>query len=279
MALIIPEIFADAVNEKLGVSLKMAQLAVDCTNEVAEITTCGDTIHFPKFERVASVGEVTKGTAIVPVEVSMSDNIATVKTTGGAISVYDKDERQIKGSTLDNMAQQLADASVKDLDTSLSTTMVDEVTHVSPCANATSITNDELLNAYSLFGDSVDYDTFAGIAISSKLLPSFLKMDEFISVEKTYKHDGNGLIKNGLVGFWFGIPVIVTNNGTYDSTASECITYVVKKNSLGYVLQSAPTIELEREAKLLRTDIIESQMYSTKVLNADGIVIIRKTVA
>ena len=34
MALIIPEVFADTVNEKLNVSFKMAQLATNVTNQV-----------------------------------------------------------------------------------------------------------------------------------------------------------------------------------------------------------------------------------------------------
>ena len=146
MALIISEVFADAVNEKLGVALKMGQLAVDCTNEVADITTCGDKVHFPKYDRVASVGAVTKGTAVTPTEVSMTDNVAEIKQTGGAIRVYDKDEKQIKGATLDNMAVQLADAMAKDMDTSLSDTMDAEATKKSATANASAITNAELMD-------------------------------------------------------------------------------------------------------------------------------------
>ena len=279
MALVIPQIMADAINEKLGVALKMGQLAVDVTNEVADITTCGDEINFPKYERVASVGTVTKGTALVPAEVSMTENKAQVKQTAGSIRVWDKDQKQIKGSTLDNMAQQLVQAMVQDLDSSLSATMDTEATKKSPTTSGTAITNDELLNAMALFGDDVDYDTFAGIAVHSKLLPSFLKMDEFTSVEKTFKHDGNGLIKNGLVGYWFGIPVVLTNNGTYDSTLSECKSYMIKKGALGYVKQQDVTLEIEREGKLLANDIIVSDLYATKVMDADGIVIIRKTVA
>lgn len=279
MALVIQEVFAQCVNEKLGVALKMGQLATDVTDDVAEITTCGNKIHFPKYDRVATVGEVTKGTALVPSEVSMTDNEADVKQTGGSIRVYDKDAKQIKGATMDNMAQQLADAMVKDMDSSLSNTMDTEATKKSPTANADSITNAELLNAFALFGDDVDYDSFSGIAINSKLLPSFLGMDEFVSVEKTYKHDGNGLIKNNLVGFWMGIPVVVTNNGTWDSTKEECKSYMVKKGALGYVKQQDVTIEVEREAKLLCNDIVASDLYATKVMDADGIVVIRKTVA
>jgi hypothetical protein len=45
MALFITEVFADTVNEKLGVALKLGAIATDYTNEVAEITTCGDEIQ------------------------------------------------------------------------------------------------------------------------------------------------------------------------------------------------------------------------------------------
>ena len=41
MALVIPEIFADAINEKLGVSLKVGSLAFDATDMVGEIRQSG----------------------------------------------------------------------------------------------------------------------------------------------------------------------------------------------------------------------------------------------
>ena len=278
MALIVDKVFADAINEKLGVALKMAQLATDVTNEVADITTCGSEVHFPKYDRVASVGEVTKGTALVPAEVSMTDNVAVIKQTGGSIRVYDKDEKQIKGRTLDNMAQQLVDAMVKDLDSSLSASMDADCTKYSATSLPLSITELDLMNAYGLFGDDVDYDSFSGIAINSKLLPSFLTMDSFVSVEKTYRTMENGLIKNGLVGFWLGVPVIVTNNGTYDTVNNECKTYIIKKGALGYVKQQDVSVEVEREAKLLANDIVVSDLYATKVMDTDGIVIMKKTI-
>ena len=152
-----------------------------------------------------------------------------------------------------------------------------EATKYQACDSANKISELDLLNAYTLFGDNVDYDTFSGIAINSKLLPSFIVMDSFVSVEKTFTNEGNGLIKNGLVGYWLGIPVIVTNNGTYDGSANECKTYFIKKGALGYVKQEDVNVEVEREAKLLCNDIVVSDLYATKVMDTDGIVIIRKT--
>ena len=283
MSLIIPEVFADTVNEKLNVSFKMAQLATDVTNQVADITTCGDKIHFPTFDRVAQVSEVTKGTALVPAEVSMTDNVATIKQTGGAVRVYDKDATQIKGATYDSMAQQLTDAMVADIDTALGATIDAEAKLKSGLTNTDpveQVTYSDLVNALGFFGDQVDFDSFAGIAINSKLLPSFLQMNEFVSVEKTFNRtNDNGLIKNGLVGYFLNIPVVLTNNATYDDKLKETKTYIIKKGALGYVLQKGVTVETEREAKLLATDIVVSDLYATKVMDKDGIVVMRKTIA
>lgn len=279
MAIVVPVVFADAVNEKMGVALKFANLADDVTDSVSEITECGDTINFAKYDRVAQIGEITKGTAITPKEVSMTENKAIVKQTGGAIRVYDRDEVQIKGRTMDNMAAQLADGMAKDLDDALSAVALAKAVKKSPQANATSVTADEIWTALDLFSDDRDTDRFKGMAINSRLLSSFMKMDEFTSVEKTYQADGNGLVKNGLVGYFAGIPVYLTNNGTYDSSKSETITYIVQKGALGYVNQKDVTVEIEREAKLFANDIVTNRLYAVNVLDSDGIVILRKTVA
>lgn len=279
MSLIIKEVFADAVNQKLGMTLKMGQLADDVTDSVAEITECGDTIDFPKYERVAKAGEITKGTALVPKEVSMTGNKAKIKHTGDCIRVYDKDAKQIKGNTQDAMAQQLADAMAVDLDTSLSESMLAKATKKSATASKFGITAEEVFNGLALFGDDMDTDRFKGMAINSRLLPSFLKMPEFTGVEKTYQANGNGLIKNGLVGYFIGIPVYLTNHGTWDTEKSECVTFIVQKGALGYVKQKDVSVEIEREAKLFANDIVCDSLYATQVLDADGIVIMKNTVA
>lgn len=179
---------------------------------------------------------------------------------------------------MDNMAQQLADGMAKDLDDALSAVALAKATKKSPQANATSVTADEIWTALALFGD--DQENWAGMAINSRLLPSFLKMEEFTSIEKTYQTANNGIIKNGLVGYFMGmIPVYLTNNGTWDSSANETITYICKKQSLGFVNQRDVTVEVEREAKLFANDIVTNRLYAVNVLDADGIVILRKTVA
>lgn len=209
----------------------------------------------------------------------MTGNEADIKQTGGSIRVYDKDATQIKGNTMDKMAQQLIDGMALDLDNALGATAIDEAVLVSPCTVANQLLQSELLTAWGLFGDDVDVDTFAGIAINSLLLPFFLDMDLFINRNYTVTQENNGIINDNIIGFFMGVPVVLTNNQTYDSTAKECVTMIIKKGALGYVKQKEVSLEVEREGKLLCNDIITNSLYATKVIDTDGIVIIRKTVS
>lgn len=279
--LIIPEVFADAVNAKLDSALRIGRVAFDATPSVPEAMQYGDTVHFPKLKRVVTASEVTKGTAISPSAVDMADMSATIKQVGGAARVYDSEAAQIKGLVMDNMVMQVAEAMATKIEADLVAAMDADIVYKQATAEANAITSDELMAALGCFGDNVDTVNFAGIVINSRLLPSFLKMDAFTSVEKTFNkaEQANGLIVDGVVGYFIGIPVILCNNGTYDTDANECKTYIVKRNALGYVFQCDIHIEEERESKLLATDIVASSLYAVKLLDTDGAVVVRKTVA
>ena len=279
--LIIPEVFADAVNAKLDTTLRIGRVAFNATSLVPETVQYGDTIHFPKFPRVVTAAEVTKGTPLTPAAVDMTDTSATIKHVAASVRVYDVEADQIKGRVMDNMVVQVADAMAKNVDADLVTAMDTDAVYKQTTAAADAITTDELMAGLGCFGDDVDTASFAGIVINSRLLPSFLKMDAFTSVEKTFNkaEQANGLIVDGVVGYFIGIPVIMCNNGTYDETAKECKSYIVKREALGYIFQRNIKIEEERESKLLATDIIASSLYATKLLDADGAVVLRKTVA
>ena len=105
-------------------------------------------------------------------------------------------------------------------------------------------------------------------------------MDEFTSISKTFAKDRNGVVENGIVGYWLGvIPVIICDNNTYDTTSKECKTYIVRKDALGVIWQKEVTIEEERESKEFATDLVADDLYAVKLMDTKGCVILRKTVA
>ena len=279
MAIFIPEIFADAINEKLGTTLRFGSVAFDATSLVSDIKNAGDTMHFPKLKRTATVESVVKGTALTPAVIDMKDSEAKIKYIGSAFRIFDSEKAQIKGTVQDKIVEQVSTEMAKTIDTDLSAAIDKEAVLKSAVAEASAITSAELQAAIDNFGDNVDTDTFAAIVINSRLRSSFVGMTEFVNTALTYQTNGNAIVQNGVIGHYFGIPVIVTNNGTYDSVKSECKTYIVKKDALGYVFQKNITLEEEREAKLLATDIVASSLYATKLLDDTGVVICRKTIA
>lgn len=279
MALVIPQIFADAINEKLGVSLKVGTCAFDATSMVNDIKQAGDTVHFPILNRVSDADELTDGVEVTPERISMTDNTAVIKEVGKAVRVLDKEEIQIKGGSMDKLIIQLAEAMAKKIDSDFVKTMDDEAVLKATTASATEITTAELNAGIAAFGDQIDSDTFAAWVINSRLVNSFMNMDAFVSTAKTHATDGNGIVKNGIIGYLYNVPVMVSNNGTFDETKSECKTYLIKRDALGYVFQKDISVEEERLAKLRATDIVTTSLYATKLLDSKGIVILRKTIA
>lgn len=279
MALIIPEIFADAINEKLGVNLKVGALAYNATNEVGEIRQSGDTVHFPIINRISDADELTDDVEVTPERVSMTDNTAIIKEVGKAVRILDKEEIQIKGGAMDKMIVQLADAMAKKIDLDLIGAMDADAVYKVALADANALTAAEMQEGIAQFGDQIDSDTFAAWVINSRLVPSFMKMNEFVSTTLTHTTDGNGIVRNGCIGYIYNVPVIVTNNGTFDETLKECKTYLIKKDALSYIFQKDITVEEERLAKLRASDIVTTSLYATKLLDAKGVVILRKTIA
>ena len=249
------------------------------TDLAEDIRTCGDTIHFPTFDRISDAATVVKGTPLVPEEVNMSDSTAKIKQVGKSVRIYDKDSIQVKGAMKDRMAEQMGEVMAKDVDKNLVDEMDTNAVYKVPTSGTESITKLEIEAAFDCFGDDVDSANFAGILINHRLRSTFTNMDEFTSISKTYAKDGNGVVEDGVVGYWLGvIPVIICDNNTYDVTAKECKTYLVRKDALGVIWQKEVTIEEEREGKLLATDLIASDLYAVKLMDSKGCVVLRKTV-
>lgn len=277
MALIKPEVYAPLVREKFNGQIKIAKMAMDLG--ILTNTTVGETVTFPKWKLLSDATDVTKGTAIKTESLDQDSTQATIKMVApkGTL-IYDIDNMTVLGNAINESATQHGKLIARKLDTDLITEAL-----TSPLASATAaakaITGAEVMTALTLYGDERDTEDFAGIVINSLLLPSFIGMNEFVSADKTYTTDGNGIVRGGLVGYFIGIPVFMTDKGTYDATAQECITFIIKKNSLGYMTKRNINTEVERNASLKANTVFSDMVYAVKLIADDGVVVVRKTIA
>lgn len=281
MAIIVPSIFADATNAAMDHAIRIGKVAFDATDLVPDITECGDEVHFPTIDRISGAEVMEKGTDLTPSELSMTDNKATIKQVGKAVRVYDKDATQVKGRVVDLLSEQIGQAMADAVDADLVAEMDKAAAYKTATGEADQITYIEVESGFDNFGDNVATNSFAGIIINSRLRSFFMAMPQFTKVDYTFAKEGNGVVDDeGIVGYWNGIiPVIVCNNNTYDTTKNECKTYIVKKDSLGIIVQKEASVEEERESLKKSTLLSADKLYAVKLLNTKGVAILRKTIA
>lgn len=281
MAIVIPSIFAEATNSAMDHAIRIGKVAFDATDLVPDITECGDEVHFPTVDRISGAEVMEKGTDLTPSELSMTDNKATIKQVGKAVRVYDKDATQVKGRVVDLLSEQIGQAMADAVDADLVAEMDKAAAYKTATGAADTITYTEIESGFDNFGDNVATNSFAGIIINSRLRSAFMAMPQFTKVDYTFAKEGNGVVDDeGIVGYWNGIiPVIVCNNNTYDTTNNECKTYIVKKDSLGIIVQKDASVEEERESLKKATLLSADKLYAVKLLNTKGVAILRKTIA
>jgi hypothetical protein len=280
MALIKPTIYANLVREKYEGKAVMRNFAVD-SGELTG-TTVGAKVSFPKWSTITDAEDMTNFNGstdeLTSVQLAQTASEATVKQIGKAIFVRDYDNVTALGNAIDEAAVQHGIVISRKVDADLATEALTTALY-SVAATPTAITAAELNSTIGLFGDEQDVEEFAGIVINSLLLPSFRGMTEFVDMTKSNTTVGNGIIRRGLVGFFNGVPVYLSNKGTYDTTLSETITYVIKIGALGYMEKREIMVEEDRQPKKGGSDVVANLMYAVKLLKDDGVAILRKTVS
>ena len=278
MAIIVPEIYAQMITEKRNGKVRISQNAVDITT-LDDFAQEGDSITFPQFLVLGEAELLTKGSAISTEELKQNSIKKEVKHYAKGAEIYDIDAKTGHGSFIDNAQSQQAEIFARARDKEMVADIDANAVLKSATSTADTITEAELIAGLNMWGDDQDDSSFDAIVVNSKLLPSFYAMEGFINSQRTYVKDGNGKIVNGCIGHYRTIPVILTNVGTYDNSLNECKSYIIKKGALGKAEKKSLDIELDREAKYKRTNVLADEMFVVGLIQKDGACILRKTIA
>lgn len=278
MAFIKPEVYSSIVTEKIKGKMVVTHLADDLGVLSGSV---GETVSFPMFEPIGEATELTKGNGIQEQELTQVDSKATIKQVAApGIVVYDVENLTALGNQVENGAMQQGNSIARKVDTDL-LAECDKTTLKLAVSGANDITADELNRALCLFGDEQETEDMAGIVVNSLVSPSFYGMSEFVNSNLTHTTEGNGVVRNGLLGYFRGIPVFLSDKGTLDTSKNECKSYIIKKHALAKMFKSEKVcdVEIERQAKYKRTAIYTDAIYAVKMVNTEGVVVLRKTIA
>lgn len=273
---IVPDIYAQLVREKIAGKVKVAQFAENLGSIVDK--EVGETITFPVWKYIGDAEDIAPGTAMSSVEMEQTNTTATIKMIAAkGVKVYDYDNMTALGRALEEGANQQAEAIARKLDTDL-IAEANKTAFKKQIAAKNTITEDELLDCLALYGDDRDTADFHAIVAHSNFAKSFYKMNGFVKKDITYVAEGNGIVVNGVIGSYMGIPVVLSDR-LYDATNSEGYLLFIKKGSLGYMPKENPFTETERDASKRCTVVYTSQVYATKLTDEAGVVIAKTVVA
>lgn len=279
MAFYVPEIAAPYLLKEMSARLVAGGLADDISDTIPDLAWSGSEITFPVFTRSATASVISAKGSVTPTEIDGSSTTAPIKHIAAALK-WHQDALRTSGRVLADLGiRDLADAMALKLDGDLVAEAISGATLKYASAAADAITADELEGGLALFGDRQNAAEFAGILIHSKLFPSFLKMDGFTSDSVTYSKHGNGIVSNQICGFYRGIPVFLTDNGTRPSVSSsyECRTILLKKHGLGYALKKSIEFKEAYDPVTFMTNVVADTYSAQKILDTDKIVWIGKT--
>ena len=272
---IIPEVYSELVREKISGKVVVSQFA-DVKGDL--IGKPGETINFDAWQYIGDASDIAVGTAMDTANMKQSTKSATIKMVAPkGIKVNDYDNEVAFGNAIDEAASQQAVAIARKQDTDF---IADA--YKTPLKNALAtdgvITFDELVAMLGQFGDDANTEDMACIAIHSVYRASFLKMDGFVDATKTFNAQGNGVQSNNCIGYFLGIPVVVTDRLINTTGAvTEHFVLLIKKHALAIVPKEVPFVETARDASTRTTTIFTSQYYATCLVDDAGIVLGKKT--
>jgi hypothetical protein len=276
---IYPELFRDAVLEKLDVNLRLSALATDYSSSIFNLASEGEVINFPQVKSLPEASVYAKGESVTPEDLDMTNSQATVQLIAQSTRIFDVDLTGIKGNVMDIAVNNVAQSIARKVDSMCADTLTNDVLLKSATAGATAITEDEVFQGLQLFGDQQDVQEMAGIVINPALLGDFMTFDLFVNANFTTAQDGNGIIRNGLVGYYRGIPLYISANGTLsEDTVPEAKTFIIKKGALGKMFKFQ-NVETQRNSLSFSTDITASAYLATHIVDTDGIILLKKTIA
>ena len=278
--LIVPEVYAPvAVKEAINAAV-MTQVA---TTDDTLVGQPGDTVTFPKFNRINPASDLSEGVPIVPQKLTTDDMTATIKEVGTAVEVTDTAELTALGNPSSRARTAISEALAEKIDLDLRAAAESTAGGSSPIildnggAGYDSFDWDNAATAaIASFGDKWDPSKVAAFVIHSRQHVGLLRDDNF----KSSLTFGSGqAILRGQIGALAGIPVIVSDAATKTDGATDADdTYnalVVRRGALGLLYKRRALIEQDRDIYARITGFAITAHYAVKRLDDKSIVVVK----
>lgn len=270
---IVPEVYASLVREKIAGKVKVAQFLVNLGDLHGKV---GETLTMPKWAYIGDAKDWDINTPMDVTQMKQTSTQATIKAIQApAVKVADYDNEVELGSAIEEASSQQALGIARKYDTDAIACALESPLKYK-LATKNTVTQTELIAMLGLYGDDRDSADFDAIVVHSSFAPSFYAMDMFVKSDLTMTKEGNGIAVNGIIGTFLNIPVVLSDR-LYDATNQEGFILMMKKNAISIIPKENPFAEASRDASLRQTTIYLSQFYAM-ALTDDEAIVFAKTV-
>lgn len=242
--LIIPEVLADYVEQKLTDNSVFAPLAeVDNTL----VGNAGDTLSFPKYSYIGKATVVAENGQIVPAELNADKVDKKVHKLAKAVQITDEAILSAKGNPMEEAAMQV----VKAIDDARDDEFLAEMEGAPLSIGFTDgLSSDNIIDALELFGEDIDGQK--ALCVAPKDLASLRKDSDYINGSEIATAE---MIRGGVGSIW-GCQIIPSNRlkGVNERSA-----YIVKPTALADVRKRDILIEVDREPEYQRQTVYATE--------------------
>lgn len=272
---IVPEVYAQLVREKIAGKCKVAQFMVTLGDLHGKV---GETLTMPKWGYIGDAVDWDINTAMDKTQMKQTSTTATIKAVQApAVEVSDYDNEVELGNAIEEASNQQALGVARKYDTDAIACALESPLKYK-LATKNEITQTELIAMLGLYGDDRDSADFDAIVVHSSFAPSFYTMDMFVKRDLTMTADGNGIAVNGCIGTFLNIPVVLSDR-CYDATNQEGFILMMKKGAISIIPKEEPFAETSRDASIRKTTIYLSQFYAMALTDDEAIVYAKNVLA
>lgn len=272
---IVPEVYAQLVREKIAGKCKVAQFMVTLGDLHGKV---GETLTMPKWGYIGDAVDWDINTAMDKTQMKQTSTTATIKAVQApAVEVSDYDNEVELGNAIEEASNQQALGVARKYDTDAIACALESPLKYK-LATKNEITQTELIAMLGLYGDDRDSADFDAIVVHSSFAPSFYTMDMFVKRDLTMTADGNGIAVNGCIGTFLNIPVVLSDR-CYDATNQEGFILMMKKGAISIIPKEEPFAETARDASIRKTTIYLSQFYAMALTDDEAIVYAKNVLA
>ena len=242
--LIIPQVMADYIEEKLTDNIVFAPLAEVDTSLAGG---AGDTVTLPKYAYIGAASVVNENGQIVQVALTASSVTKTVHKLAKGVTITDEAKLSGYGDPVSEAGDQLVKAIADAADAEFVTEMGDATLKYG-VYNA-GLSADTVAEALELFGE--DQGGPQTLIIPPADMTALRKDDDFTKASELQAEAV--LIKGNTVGEIWGCQLVPSNRLKPSASAKNRKSYIVRPGALGLVMKKDVAVEESRNAEYART--------------------------